>query len=205
MEALSKIRIREGSSEIELEGSEKFVSQEAQKWLERVSTLKPRSSQAGEGGLGEINSRTNGNSGPSIHEIPPNHAPQDPDLMPIRELLWKRLLEPHLKFSGLWSLRYAPKARAGENHVAEAALMLLAAHRDLERRSFLTALELMRALKASGVNPSRLDIPLKTAVSKGLINPSGTRRARRYEITSQGLREAARNAAEAFPKALQAL
>lgn len=72
----------------------------------------------------------------------------------------------------------------------EAALLLLAAERQLKGSPEISALTLSKAVKASGYVPERLDRVLTEAVRKGLIKASGTKRNRAYEITNRGLEAA---------------
>lgn len=72
----------------------------------------------------------------------------------------------------------------------EAALLLLAAERQLKGSPEVSALALSKAIKASGYAPERLDRVLGGAIRKGLIKASGTRRNRAYELTDRGLEAA---------------
>lgn len=174
----SKIKIRWNGYELELEGTEQFVTSESERLL------------------GKLIAPSRSNS-PTEKPSPTT----DDSKLPIHDLfdVWRKIAQPHVRLRGLWGLRYAVK-NANNGGPWEAALLVLAIHHQLEKRTTLTALELMRALKASGYNPSRLDIHLKLPVAKGWMIPSGSRRARRYEITNPGINEAMRLAYELYPQ-----
>lgn len=72
----------------------------------------------------------------------------------------------------------------------EAALLLLAAERQLKGSPEVSALSLSKAIKASGYTPDRLDRTLVKAIREGLIKASGTKRNRAYQITEKGLEAA---------------
>lgn len=186
----SKVRIRYKDLELELEGREEFVMAEAEKLLNRTGVT------AGEP-VAALNKPRNNEGAALMPALERPSLTQSSSPLEAREALWKKVTEPHLKYRGLWNLRYA--ARRDKEGVAQAALALLTAHRELERKPAMTALELMRTLKASGFNPSRLDTHLKILISRGFILASGSRRARRYEVTNQGLNEALRLAYELYP------
>ncbi|MEK7678701.1 MAG: hypothetical protein AAB356_00780 [Deltaproteobacteria bacterium] len=69
----------------------------------------------------------------------------------------------------------------------EAALLILAAERQLKGSQEISALTLSKAVKASGYAPERLDRVLLKAIKEGLILASGTKRNRAYQITDKGL------------------
>ena len=69
----------------------------------------------------------------------------------------------------------------------EAALILLAANRALNRGEDMSAIELAKALRMSGYQPDRLDRLLNGAAKTGRITASGTKRNRTYRITRKGL------------------
>ena len=78
-----------------------------------------------------------------------------------------------------------PQLKAGE-----AALVLLAAARQLANITELSALALSRAIKASGYVPGRIDRLLNKPIKEGLVKASGTKRNRAYRITDRGLETA---------------
>ncbi|MDP2866463.1 MAG: hypothetical protein Q8O90_09485 [Elusimicrobiota bacterium] len=69
----------------------------------------------------------------------------------------------------------------------EAALLILAAERQLKSSLEISALTLSKAVKVSGYAPERLDRVLAKAIKEGLILASGTKRNRAYQITDKGL------------------
>lgn len=69
----------------------------------------------------------------------------------------------------------------------EAAVLILAAERQLKGYMEISALTLSKAVKASGYAPERLDRALTKAIREGLILASGTKRNRTYQITDKGL------------------
>lgn len=69
----------------------------------------------------------------------------------------------------------------------EAALLILAAERQLKGSQEISALALSKAVKASGYAPERLDRVLTKAIKEGLILASGTKRNRAYQATDKGL------------------
>ncbi len=78
-----------------------------------------------------------------------------------------------------------PGLKAGE-----AALLLLAAERQLNKTQNLSAITLSKAIKASGYAPDRLDRLLTKALKEGLVKASGTKRNRTYSIADKGLERA---------------
>lgn len=75
----------------------------------------------------------------------------------------------------------------GEGAEREACLILLAAARSLLRQAKPTSAQLARWLRASGYPIGRVDRVIADAVTQGEILASGTRRARRYELSGPGL------------------
>lgn len=99
-------------------------------------------------------------------------APESPD--------WAGLAEAR---NGLTTLKNKhPGLKAGE-----AALIILAAERQLKGSRDLSAIALSKAVKTSGYAPERLDRVLTKAIKEGLVKASGTKRNRAYEITDRGL------------------
>lgn len=72
----------------------------------------------------------------------------------------------------------------------EAALLLLAAERQVNKSGSVGAIALSKALKASGYAPERIDRLLARANRDGLVKASGTKRNRVYQITEKGLERA---------------
>ncbi len=72
----------------------------------------------------------------------------------------------------------------------EAALIIMAAERQLGGSQEISAIGLSRAIKTSGYAPERLDRVLTKAMREGLVKASGTKRNRYYHITDRGLERA---------------
>ncbi len=72
----------------------------------------------------------------------------------------------------------------------EAALIIMAAERQLAGTQEVSAISLSKAVKASGYAPERLDRVLTKAMREGLIKASGAKRNRYYYITDRGLERA---------------
>ncbi|OGR66944.1 MAG: hypothetical protein A2081_00100 [Elusimicrobia bacterium GWC2_61_19] len=69
----------------------------------------------------------------------------------------------------------------------DAALLILAAERQLNMANSISAITLSKAIKASGYVPERIDRLLAKAHREGLVKASGTKRSRAYQITDKGL------------------
>jgi len=96
---------------------------------------------------------------------------------------WDTLAEAK---NGLIILRNKhPQLKSGE-----AALLILAAERQLNNTTELSAITLSKAVKTSGYAPERLDRILTKAIKEGLIKASGSKRNRTYSITDKGLERA---------------
>jgi len=106
-------------------------------------------------------------------------APGDPAGAP--EPAWERLIEAK---GPVIQLR---TKLPGEGAEREACLVLLAAARGVLRQAKPTAAQLARWLRASGYPIGRVDRVIADAVSQGEILASGSRRARRYELSGPGL------------------
>lgn len=103
------------------------------------------------------------------------------DLEAPPEPTWERLIEAK---GPVLQLR---TKLPGEGAEREACLILLAAARGLLRQAKPTSAQLARWLRASGYPIGRVDRVLGDAVTQGEILASGTRRARRYELSGPGL------------------
>lgn len=75
----------------------------------------------------------------------------------------------------------------GEGAERDACLILLAAAKSVLRQNKPTASQLARWLRASGHPIGRVDRAISSAVAQGEILATGTRRARRYELSGPGL------------------
>ncbi|MFH1723218.1 MAG: hypothetical protein ABII00_01215 [Elusimicrobiota bacterium] len=78
----------------------------------------------------------------------------------------------------------------GDKAEKEACLILLAASKIVLRTPKPTAAQLARWLRASGYPILRVDRAIKSALERGEILASGSRRARRYELSGPGLAKA---------------
>ena len=81
-----------------------------------------------------------------------------------------------------------------EKSEKDACLVLLAASEKLLRQAKPTATQLAKWLRNSGYPIGRMDRTLQNAVTQGEILSSGSRRARRYELTAPGRLKAYINA-----------
>ena len=74
----------------------------------------------------------------------------------------------------------------GDKTEKDACLVLLACSQKLLSQPKPTATQLAKWLRSSGYPILRMDRALQTAVTQGEILSSGSRRARRYELTAPG-------------------
>lgn len=112
---------------------------------------------------------------PAGHPVSHKEQPEKPD--------WTALAETR---NGLTILKNKhPQVKAGE-----AALLILAAERQLNGPHEMSAIALSKAVKTSGYAPERLDRTLAKAIKEGLVKASGTKRNRSYQITDKGLERA---------------
>jgi len=72
----------------------------------------------------------------------------------------------------------------------DAALLILAAERQINAAGSVSAITLAKAIRASGYAPGRVDRLLAKPHREGLIKASGTKRNRAYQITDKGLERA---------------
>jgi hypothetical protein len=100
-----------------------------------------------------------------------------------RDPLWDSIAEVK---NGLLILKNKHQSlKAGD-----AALLILAAERQLNQSPSVGAIDLSKAIKSSGYAPERIDRLLAKANREGLIKASGTKRNRAYQITDKGLERA---------------
>jgi hypothetical protein len=97
---------------------------------------------------------------------------------------------PHIAWEGITELKGRAlqlrcRLPAGKTE-REACLVLLAASQRLLSQPKPTAAQLAKWLRRSGYPVSRMDRALQDAVTQGEILSSGSRRARRYELTAPG-------------------
>lgn len=100
-----------------------------------------------------------------------------------QEPIWSALAEAK---SGLLIL----KNKHQSLKAADAALLILAAERQLNDTHSLGAIALSKATRASGYAPERMDRLLAKANREGLVKASGAKRNRAYQITDKGLERA---------------
>jgi hypothetical protein len=112
---------------------------------------------------------------------PPQGAASGPGSLPEAVApAWDTLVENR---SGNLQLR---AKLHGDKTEKDACLVLLAAADVLLRTAKPTAAQLARWLRVSGYPVSRVDRALREAVEHGEILASGSRRARRYELSGPG-------------------
>lgn len=102
---------------------------------------------------------------------------------PEQETAWDQLTEQH---KGLTRIRAKHPGLKAE----EAAILILAAEKQLKGAQETSALYLSKAIKASGFVPDRIDRLLNKATKEGLVKASGTKRNRVYRLTDRGLERA---------------
>ena len=88
------------------------------------------------------------------------------------------------------------RAKLGEGGEAEACLVLIAASRMVLKTPKPTSAQLAKWLRLSGYPIGRIDRAIKASLDRGDILASGTRRARRYELSGPGLARAFNLAAQ---------
>jgi hypothetical protein len=96
---------------------------------------------------------------------------------------WKALTEAQ---NGLLIL----KNKHHQLKAGDAALLLLAAARLVNKEESVTAISLAKAIRISGYVPERIDRLLTKAGREGMVKASGTKRNRAYQITDKGLERA---------------
>jgi hypothetical protein len=119
----------------------------------------------------------------------PQPAASRPHPRPL-EPNWADVLEAHGQ-----NIQLRSKLRGGAGE-REACLVLLAGANRVLRVAKPTAAQIARWLRASGYPIRRVDRAIQDAIETGDILASGSRRGRRYELSSPGL-------AKAFNLALQ--
>ncbi|MBI4677089.1 MAG: hypothetical protein HY748_05850 [Elusimicrobia bacterium] len=152
-----KIRLPDGS-EFEAEGSPDFVERQRKEFLERRGFAGAALSSTAEPG--------------EKHAAPA--APAGP------QISWETIAEPHGH-----TLQLRSKI-TGKGQEKDACLALLACSEKLLGLQKPTAALLAKWLRASGYPIQRVDRAVQDAVARGEILASGSRRARRYELTAPG-------------------
>jgi hypothetical protein len=154
-----RVRLRWPSgAEFEAEGTAEFVARESKDFL-----LNLQASASAPAGLGAAPS-PEGRRG----------MPQAP------EIAWDAILEAKGRV-----LQLRAKLPGGKNE-RDACLVLMIAARQRLHEAKPTATQLAKWLRRSGYPVGRMDRALQDAVAQGEILASGSRRARRYELTSSG-------------------
>ena len=166
--ARHKVRLRlPDGAEFEAEGSPEFVSGELKDFVAMQRRDKP-------------------GSRPTEAQKTPARAPQD---APIHasdprpgalRVPWDTLIE-----TGAAGIRLRAKLGGGKDD-KDACLVLLAASQALLKENKPTAGRLARWLRASGYPIGRVDRVIAQAVEQGEVLASGSRRARRYELSGPG-------------------
>jgi hypothetical protein len=154
-----KIRLPDGS-ELEAEGSPDFVERQRTDFLERRSLLATQTSEAA--------ART------AAYDLSHAQAPAAP------RISWETIAETHGR-----TLQLRSKI-TGKGQEKDACLALLACSEKLLGLAKPTAALLAKWLRASGYPIQRVDRLVQEAISQGEIIASGSRRARRYELTAPG-------------------
>jgi len=155
-----RIRLKDGS-EFEAEGTPEFVAAERREFA--ALTLPAPAFPSAAPPAGSLEAQALGAS------------PQPP---------WESILESR----GRDQIQLRAKLR--EHTEKEACLILLAASGPLLRTPKPTAAQLARWLRASGYPIGRVDRAIQDCLDKGEILASGSRRARRYELSTPGLAKA---------------
>lgn len=119
--------------------------------------------------------------GPAPQTRSPEKAPRSPVAAGAEpRIAWDAVAEIRGKDLTLRAKLTAP------NSEREACLVLLAASHRLLGAPKPTATQLAKWLRASGYPVRRMDRALQAAVDGGQLLSSGSRRARRYELTAAG-------------------
>lgn len=112
--------------------------------------------------------------------ITPSQATPESLLQNIPNIAWEGITETHGR-----DILLRGKL-AGNRSEKDACLVLLAASQKLLSQPKPTATQLAKWLRSSGYPIQRMDRALQDGVTKGEILSSGSRRARRYELTAPG-------------------
>ncbi len=112
--------------------------------------------------------------GPMAAQRPQTRTSQEP------EIAWEALIER--KGHDIHLRAKLP----GDRPQKDACLVLLAASQKLLHQPKPTAAQLAKWLRVSGYPVQRMDRALQEAIEQGELLSSGSRRARRYELTGPG-------------------
>lgn len=152
-----RLRLRwPNGAEFEAEGSSEFVARERGEFLARTQTA----------------SAAPASSTPSTLGATP--------LLGDPAIAWEAITDHHGS-----RLQLRGKLGAGKTE-KDACLVLLAASEKRLQQPRPTATQLAKWLRSSGYPVQRMDRALRDAVGQGEILSSGSRRARRYELTASG-------------------
>lgn len=156
-----KLRIKLPSgAELEAEGSPEFVTEERREFL----TLQAGKAASPEGGAAAL----------------PRSGAEVPLGREEEIVSWDTIIDAKRD-----TIQLRAKLR-GEKTEKDACLALLAGAQILLRNPKPTSSQLAKWLRASGYPISRVDRALQEALDKGEILASGSRRARRYELSGPG-------------------
>lgn len=172
-----RLRLPTGA-EIEVEGSQDFVEQERRSFLSQFEAPAPvpEASPA----AGHLSSRL---AQADLQAMGTGGRPWEAaEALPGAAYLpsWDSLTETH---RGVLQLRTKLKTEESEK---DASLVLMAAAQKLLNNPKPTASQLAKWLRVSGYPVGRIDRVLQGAVETGEILATGSRRARRYELTAHG-------------------
>ena len=120
-----------------------------------------------------------------VQEEPSISAPKEPRGTPqMPNISWGTITEIKGR-----NIQLRTKLRSDQSE-KDACLVLLAASGKLLSQSKPTAAQLAKWMRSSGYPIQRMDRALQNAIDQGEILSSGSRRARRYELTAPGLLKA---------------
>lgn len=116
-----------------------------------------------------------------MHEAGETGQPAKPQLLSdLPNIVWEAITELHGR-----NIQLRTKLR-GDKTEKDACLVLLAASQKLLNQPKPTSAQLAKWIRASGYPILRMDRALQDAVQQGEVLSSGSRRARRYELTAPG-------------------
>ena len=117
-----------------------------------------------------------------LQEEPAGFAPKEPRGTPQPpNISWSTIVEIKGR-----NIQLRTKLRSDQPE-KDACLVLLAASGKLLSQQKPTAAQLAKWMRSSGYPIQRMDRALQSAIDQGELLSSGSRRARRYELTAPGL------------------
>ncbi|MBI4386401.1 MAG: hypothetical protein HY551_03375 [Elusimicrobia bacterium] len=174
-----RLRMRlETGAELEVEGSPELIREERRAFLAgRRGSAEPEEIPLG---------APNGGPGvePGRESAAPEGSPEYPQTPPSSSRHHPPRWEPVVESQGS-SIQLRAKLDKDKTE-KDASLVLLAAAQNVLNLHRPTAAQLARWLRASGYPVQRVDRAISEAISHGDILVSGSRRARRYELTGPG-------------------